>query len=202
MQYYYGSGNPVMYVPTHYLSKLLLIKDTLGRRIYPTRAELAAALGVDDVIPVQVMDGISGLIGIVVNLADYTVGADKGGEVSMFDFFDIDYNQFKYLMETRVSGAMVKYKAALVLKEFSGGGGVLPDPTAPTFDDETGVLTIPTTAHVTYAPVNTDGTLGSNYSAGAQTAIAAGAYVTVKASPASTYEFAADTFEWTFRRQS
>jgi hypothetical protein len=201
MQFYYGSGEPVLYTSLPYLTRMLLIKDTLGRRIYATKQELASALGVRDVIPVQVMEQVSGLIGIVVNLNDYTVGADRGGQVSMFDFFDIDYNQFKYLMECRMSGALTKYRCALIIKEFSGAGGLLPDPTIPSFDDSTGVGTIPTVTHVTYVTVDPDtGVESSALSAGAQTAIASGEYVTYRAKPASTYEFATDAFEWTFRR--
>jgi hypothetical protein len=200
MRFYYGSGNPTLYVSLPYLTKMLLAKDTLGRRLYPTKAELAAAMGVSDIVSVQVMEQVTGLIGVVVNLADYTVGADRGGQVSMFDFFDIDYNQFKYLMETRVSGALVKYRSALVLQEFTGGGGMLPDPTAPTFDEVSGIVTIPTTSHVNYVTVDDDGNESGNLSSGAQTAIASGTYVHVRAKPASTYEFAADAWDWTFRR--
>jgi hypothetical protein len=202
MRNYRGSGNPTLYTTLPYLSKMLLAKDTLGRRLYPTKVELAAALGVSNVVPCEALEATPDLIGIIVNLQDYTVGADKGGEVSMFDFFDIDYNQFKYLMETRVSGAMTKYKGALVVMEFTGAGGTLPDPTPPTFDKTTGVGTIPTTSHVTYVVVNdSDGTEGSALTAGAQTAIASGASVHYRAKAASTYAFVdqADT-DWTFTR--
>jgi len=203
MQYYYGSGDPVFYTSLPWLSRMLLIKDTLGRRLYPTKTELAAALGVSDVIPCQAMESLSssvGLIGIVVNLTDYTVGADKGGQVSMFDFFDIDYNQFKYLMETRVSGALTKYRSALVVSAFSGSGGLLSDPPAPTFVQFTGVVTIPTVTNVTYHSVADDGTVGATLSAGAQTALASGAHLIVRAVPATNYEFSTDSFEWTFLR--
>jgi hypothetical protein len=204
MRYYRGSGNPVMYTTLPYMSKMLLAKDTLGRRLYPTKVELAAALGVSDIIACEALEATTGLIGIIVNLLDYTVGADKGGEVSMFDFFDIDYNQFKYLMETRVSGAMTKYKGALVVMEFTGAGGLLPDPTAPTFVASTGVGTIPTTSHVTYVVVDdTDGSEGSALTAGAQTAIDPGTTVHYRAKAASTYAFADDEHEdWTFTRNA
>lgn len=204
MRNYRGSGNPIMYTTLPYLSKMLLAKDTLGRRLYPTKVELAAALGVSGIVACEALEATVDLIGIIVNLQDYTVGADKGGEVSMFDFFDIDYNQFKYLMETRVSGAMTKYKGALVVMEFTGAGGTLPDPTAPTFDETTGVGTIPTTLHVTYVVVNdSDGTEGSALTAGAQTAIAAGASVHYRAKPASTYAFLDEAdADWTFTRNA
>jgi hypothetical protein len=202
LRYYRGSGNPIMYTTLPYVSRMLLAKDTLGRRLYATKVELAAAMGVSDIIPCEALEATAGLIGIVVNLADYTIGADKGGEVSMFDFFDIDYNQFKYLMETRVSGAMTKYRGALTITEFAGAGGMLPNPTAPTFVTSTGVVTIPTTTNVTYVVVNdTTGVEGSALTAGAQTAIASGASVHIRAKAASTYSFVDDANQdWTFTR--
>jgi len=202
LRYYRGSGNPIMYTTLPYVSRMLLAKDTLGRRLYATKVELAAAMGVSDIIPCEALEATAGLIGIVVNLADYTIGADKGGEVSMFDFFDIDYNQFKYLMETRVSGAMTKYRGALTITEFAGAGGMLPNPTAPTFVSSTGVVTIPTTTNVTYVVVNDDtGVEGSALTAGAQTAIASGASVHIRAKAASTYSFVDDANQdWTFTR--
>lgn len=204
MRFYKGSGNPTMFTTQIWLSKLLLAKDTLGRRLYATKDELTSALGVSNIIPCEALESKPELIGIVVNLADYTVGADKGGEVSMFDFFDIDYNQFKYLMECRMSGAMTKYRGALALTQFTGAGGLLDDPASPTFDEVTGVGTIPDASglHYTYVTVADDGTQSSALTAGAQTAIAAGAYVTYRAVPDSTYEFATDAFTWTFRRDS
>ena len=200
-RFYRGSGNPVMYTTRVWLAKMLLIKDTLGRRIYPTLQELSAALGVSNVIACEALEASPELIGIVVNLQDYTVGADKGGEVNMFDFFDIDYNQFKYLMETRVSGAMTRYRGALSIIEFTGTG-LLPDPAAPTFDEVTGIGTIPAFSglHLTYVTVADDGTLSSALTVGAQAAIASGAYVTYRAVPDAGYEFSTDNFQWTFRR--
>lgn len=201
-RFYRGSGNPTLYTTRIWLAKMLLIKDSLGRRIYPTLQELSAALGVKDVIPCEALETSPELIGLVVNLSDYTIGTDKGGEVNLFDFFDIDYNQFKYLMETRVSGAMTKYRGALAIVEFSGSNALLPDPAAPTFDEVTGVGTIPdaTGLHYSYVTVADDGTQSSALTAGAQTAVASGAYVTYRAVPAATYEFSTDNFQWTFRR--
>jgi hypothetical protein len=206
MQYYRGSGNPVMYTTLPYLSKMLLAKDTLGRRLYPTKVELAAALGVSSVIPCEVLQESAGLVGVIVNLSDYTIGMDKGGEVNMFDFFDIDYNQFKYLMETRMSGAMVKYKGALTVMEFAGAGGLLPYAAAPTFVASTGVVTIPAFSglHITYVIVDdTDNSEGSALTTGAQTAIDAGTSVHIRAKAASTYAFPDDANEdWTFTRDA
>jgi hypothetical protein len=117
MQYYKGTGMPDLYTTLPMLTRLLLAKDTLGRRLYPTLAELTAALGVVEINTVQVMETIPNLVGIIVNLNDYTVGTDRGGDVSLFDFFDIDYNQYKYLIETRVSGALTKIRSAIVLTD-------------------------------------------------------------------------------------
>jgi hypothetical protein len=193
-----------MYTTRVWLAMMLLAKDTLGRRLYPTAAELASALGVRDVIPCEALESKPELIGIIVNLTDYTVGVDRGGEVNMFDMFDIDYNQFKYLMECRMSGAMTKYRGALAIVQFSGAGGLLPDPAAPTFDDATGIGTIPAFSglHYTYVTVADDGTESSALTTGAQAPIAVGAYVTYRAKPDATYSFSTDANDWTFRRDS
>lgn len=123
-----GTGIPSFYTTTDVLTDMLLVRDTLGRRIYPTVAELASVLRVDKIVEVEVMEGatrIAGtqgydLLGILVNLKDYTIGADKGGQVAMFDDFDIDYNQYKYLIETRCSGALTRYQSAVVIEKLSG----------------------------------------------------------------------------------
>lgn len=124
---YKGSGNPTFYTTSSVLADMLLLTDSLGRRLYNTEAELASVLRVKNIVEVPVMEGLTrtrktgfnqwALIGIIVNLADYTIGADKGGEISMFDDFDIDYNQQKYLIETRISGALIHPKSALVIEQ-------------------------------------------------------------------------------------
>jgi len=120
---YKGSGSPTLFTSPSFLSSMLLIKDSLGYRIYKTEADLAAVLRVKNIIEVPVMEGLHrtdtleyDLLGIIANLYDYTIGADKGGAVSMFDDFDIDYNQYKYLIETRISGALTMPKSALVIE--------------------------------------------------------------------------------------
>lgn len=121
---YKGSGNPSLYTTEDMLANCLLIEDTTGRTIYDSVEQLATTLRVKEIITVPVMDDctrtVSGathtLDGIVVNLADYNVGADKGGAVNMFDDFDIDYNQQKYLIETRCSGALTKPYSAIVIE--------------------------------------------------------------------------------------
>ena len=112
---YRGSGNPTLFIAQEALTDMLLIKDTTGRRIYTSVNDLATTLMVNKIVPVAPMKGQKRVVGsdthellaLMVNLNDYYVGADKGGAVSMFDDFDIDYNQQKYLIETRCSGALV-----------------------------------------------------------------------------------------------
>ena len=122
---YKGSGNPVLFTTEDLLTEMLLIEDKIGHRIYKTEAELATALRVSKIVTVPVFEGhkreVAGknyaLMGILVNLADYNVGADKGGAVNMFDDFDIDYNKYEYLIETRCSGALVKPYSAITFEE-------------------------------------------------------------------------------------
>jgi hypothetical protein len=121
MQFYKGTGAPDLYTTLPRLTQLMLAKDTLGRRLYPNLSELTSAMGVVEINTVQVMEDMPELIGILVNLNDYTVGTDRGGDVSMFDFFDIDYNQYKYLIETRCSGALTKIRSAIVITDGTGG---------------------------------------------------------------------------------
>lgn len=108
---YKGSGNPTLYTTEDMLTDMLLLEDTLGHALYADEAALARKLRVKKIVTVPVMEGVNGkggnpLVGVVVNMNDYNVGADRGGAVNMFDDFDIDYNQQKYLIETRCSGAM------------------------------------------------------------------------------------------------
>lgn len=122
---YQGSGNPAMFMSEDMLTDCLLIEDTNQRVIYDTVEKLAAALRVKEIISVPVMDGVTrkdkedkefALAGLYVNLNDYNVGTDKGGEINFFDDFDIDYNQMKYLMETRCSGSLVKPHSAVAIE--------------------------------------------------------------------------------------
>lgn len=126
MDDYQGSGSPTMYARGDFVTDMLLQRDTLGHRIYKTESELASTLGVSNIVRVPVMknqtrtaeDGKKRVLqAIIVNLKDYTAGADRGGEVSMFDDFDIDYNQYKYLLEGRMSGALASPKTAIVIEQ-------------------------------------------------------------------------------------
>jgi phage head maturation protease len=196
MEYYKGTGTPTFYTTVRQLNKFKQAKDGEGRRYYKNNAEVAEALGVDRIVTVEPMQGEAGLIGIVVNLADYNLGTNKGGEITRFEDFDIDYNQHKYLLETRLSGALVKVKTALVIKE-TAATSVLVVPLKPTFVASTGVVTIPSVTGVTYK--GNDGT--TTLSPGAQTALAAGASTTVYTVPATGYHFASNKDDsWSFTR--
>lgn len=124
---YRGSGSPACFMAPSLLTAMLLLKDQNLRRMYRSVQELAAELRVSEIVEVPAMEGLVhtpdateyALRAIVVNLSDYTVGADKGGEINMFDDFDIDYNQQKYLIETRISGALTVPKSALVLEQLT-----------------------------------------------------------------------------------
>ena len=121
---YKGSGNPTLFTTEDVVTDCLLIEDTTGRRLYTTESDLCTTLRVSKIVTVEPMENQTrvvdsktySLLGIMVNLVDYNVGADKGGAINMFDDFDIDYNQQKYLIETRCSGALVKPFSALVFE--------------------------------------------------------------------------------------
>lgn len=130
---YRGSGNPALFTTEDMLTRMLLMKDTLGHRLYKTEEELATAMRVSKIYTVPQMENLTRtpatgettltgkkptLDGIIVNLKDYTVGTDKGGAVSMFDDFDIDYNQQKYLIETHISGALTTPYSAIVIEHY------------------------------------------------------------------------------------
>ena len=120
---YKGSGEPTFFCSESVLTEMLLLEDANGRVIYDSVAKLATAMRVKEIVTVPVMEGAQNkdktknVLGIIVNLRDYNVGADKGGQDSMFEDFDIDYNAQKYLIETRCSGALIKPFSAIVLEE-------------------------------------------------------------------------------------
>lgn len=138
---YRGSGSPVLYTTSGFVTDMLLARDQIGRRLYNTVAELASALRVREIVEVPVMDGVFretpaeseglptgyktsskyDLLGIIVNLTDYRVGADRGGAVTLFDDFDLNYNKYEYLLETRCSGALIRPKSAIALEKAHSG---------------------------------------------------------------------------------
>ncbi|MEI7479589.1 MAG: phage major capsid protein, partial [Actinomycetes bacterium] len=204
---YKGTGTPVMFASETTISKFLLLKDTLGRQIYSSLAEVAAVLRVSSIIPVEAMESIAsgstafGTLAIIVNPVDYAVGATAGGQVSMFDFFDIDYNKQKYLIETRASGALTRLKSAVIVKDVTNSSAVAVVPNAPTFVKGTGVVTIVATTGVVY---KNDAT-GASLTTGAQTALAnVGDSISITAYPSTANYFIANDAQavWTFTRRA
>lgn len=192
-----GTGRPTLYTTNKHVVEFLLTKDAQNRRYWMNKEELASALNVEAIVEVETLERVSDLLGILVNLQDYNVGTDRGGEVSLFDDFDIDYNQYKYLMETRMSGALVKIKSALVIRTVASTKALVDPITAPTMDPATFVVTIPTQTGVTYKNADTSATL----SAGAQAALTAGQTLNVIAVADSTHYFATNADdEWSFER--
>jgi hypothetical protein len=136
---YKGTGSPILFTTEDWLTEMLLIKDGMGHYLYESETALATRLRVSRIVTVEVMEGKTvpvteesgtgtvtvdkDLVGVIVNPVDYNVGADKGGAIELFDDFDIDYNQYKYLIETRISGALTKPFSALTLylKEVAAG---------------------------------------------------------------------------------
>jgi hypothetical protein len=136
------------------------------------------------------------LVGIIVNLQDYTVGADRGGEVSFFDDFDIDYNQYKYLIESRASGALTKIRSALVIKQAASGASKV-TPAEPTFDPDESEITIVDTTGVTYRRGDTNAAVTN---AGSPYVVAEGVDLTIYAVSNAGYFFDNNVEdEWTFR---
>jgi hypothetical protein len=173
------------------ISAFLTVKDNFGRRIYGNLQEVAAVLRVTEVVPVEVMERDATLVGIMVNLSDYTLGADRGGQATMFDDFDIDYNKLRYLIETRLSGALTQPKAALVFRKVAGTA-VLKVPTEPTFDGS--VVTVPTITGVVYK-----NGAGTTLTTGSPVTLTTGQELHVAATPASGYYFANNAEdEWDF----
>ena len=189
-RYYKGSGQPTLYTTEPVLTQMLLLRDKMGRRLYRTPSDLASEMRVASIVPVEVLEGEQDLVGIIVNLSDYVIGADKGGDISMFDDFDIDYNQYKYLIETRLSGALVKAKSAMVIKRVAASD-TLAEPVRPAFNSATNTITIPTVDGVTYT---VDGTVTA---AGAKKITKD---AVVDAVPADGRYFATDANDsWTFK---
>ena len=123
---YKGSGNPILFTTEDFLTDMLLLEDKIGHPLYDSVEKLATKLRVSQIVTVEVMEGLTRevdsktrtLMGIIVNPVDYNIGADKGGAINMFDDFDIDYNQQKYLIETRCSGALIKPYSAIVIESY------------------------------------------------------------------------------------
>jgi HK97 family phage prohead protease len=143
MRFYKGSGAPTMYISQQNLTYMLLHRDGQQRRMWRTASDLAAEIGVSGITVVEILDQEPDLFAIIVNLKDYAIGTDRGGEVNFFDDFDIDYNQYKYLLETRLSGALTKIRSALIVNKVAGTDALVV-PESPDFDGTT--ITPATTA--------------------------------------------------------
>ncbi len=194
-QYLRGSGQPDFYTSATVVARYMLLKDGFGRRMYTSKEQVAAALGVGRIVVVDVFDADPTLVGIVVNLADYNIGADKGGQVTMFDDFDIDYNQEKFLIETRVSGALKRIRSALVIRQ-TATNLTLVTPSAPTWDATEKEVTIVTTANVTYKNKATDAAMTAGSS---PYAVDPGEVLTVVATAAAGYYLSSSVQnEWSF----
>jgi len=197
---YLGAGDPTAFMTRATYNDFLLIKDGQQRRLYNNRADVAAALEASSIVLVPILEGVKtddgDLLVIFVNMSDYAIGTDKGGQITTFDDFDIDYNQYKYLIEGRLSGALISHKTAQVIVRGPATAQTKVTPTAPTFVVATGVTTIPTKTGVVYK----DGA-GTTLTAGPQAAIASGATIEIVASPAAGYVFPHGTDEdWSFTR--
>lgn len=195
-RHYRGSGNPVFFTTEIYLSLMLNVKDTTGRRIYQNVSDLASVLRVSSIIPVEVMEDEENLIGIMVNMADYTIGTDRGGNIALFDDFDIDYNQYKYLIETRCSGALTKAKSALVFRK-AGDNDELAVAQAPSWDPATHRVTVQDTEGIEYKSQNN----GAVLSPAGPVTLNPDQSLTVVAVPKSGYYLsssAADEFTFTY----
>ena len=186
---YRGTGTPTLFTTDAVLTDMLLEKDKIGRRLYDTVDQLASVLRVDKIVPVEAMEYHPTILGVMVNMADYTMGTDRGGEISFFDDFDIDWNQHKYLIETRLSGALTKPKSAIVFSRTEGDEVI---PAMPSFDSEDNIITIPDLTGVDYyideELVTGEVTIEDN--------------TTVDALPADGYVFPFNiTTSWTFTYQ-
>lgn len=191
-KYYKGTGSPVFYTTEDVISSFLTVKDNFGRRLYNTLDDVKAVLRVSDIVPVEILERVSDIVGIMVNLTDYTLGADRGGQATMFDDFNLDYNKLQYLIETRCSGALTMPKSAIVFRKVASTA-VLVAPGDPTFDGTT--VTVPTVTGVTYKNADTNATLTT----GSPVTLADGETLNVQATADSGYYFANDAEDqWTY----
>lgn len=156
---YRGSGKPTLFVSDAYLTDIMLEEDKFGRALYETEAALADKLRVSKIVTVDLFDENPSLFAIMVSLQDYTIGANRGGELTSFEDFDIDFNQHKYLQETRLSGGLTKpFSAVVVTRQV----GTLATATQPSFDGTTDTITIPVVTGVSYFNTATDAEMTGN----------------------------------------
>jgi HK97 family phage prohead protease len=188
-KYFKGTGMPAFFTNEDVVGKYLTVKDNFGRRIYNDLSGVSTALRVSEIIPVEVLSRDASVVGIMVNLADYSVGTDRGGQATMFDDFDLDFNKLIYLLETRLCGALTLPKSAIVFRKVAAGDALVV-PLAPTFVSNT--VTVPTVSGVTYK----DG-LGNTLTTGSPVELEEGEELDVKAFPNAGKYFANDAEdEW------
>jgi len=147
MDDYRGSGGATMFISRASLTDMMLEDDRFGRPLYANKTELADKIGVSNIVTVDLFTEYDGLFAIIVSLADYTIGSNRGGELTSFEDFDIDFNQYKYLQETRLSGGLTKPFSAIVVTRAAGTEATA---VAPSFDGATSTLTVPDTEGVVY----------------------------------------------------
>ena len=195
---YKGSGQPTMYTSESTIASLLLLKDTLDRDLYTSIDALAMKLRFRAIVAVEVMETEPDIVAVIVNPVDYTFGANKGGQVTLFDQFDIDFNKEKYLIETRVSGSLTKLKSALVLKKFDADDDLIVAG-KPAFNPTTGVVTIPTDANVAYFNART----GAAMADGSTVTLTENQSIDIRAVAATGFFFkTSEGDSWTFRRNN
>jgi HK97 family phage prohead protease len=198
-EFYLGSGNKTAFMPFKYATRLLTIRDDWGKRLYRNLDEVAGDMDVSRIVRVPTELFPEDVLCIVLDLSDYNFGTNRGGEITMFDDFDINFNQYHYLIETYLSGALTVPYAAQIFKRVDTTD-TLVVPVKPGFNATTGVVTIPTVTGVTY----TDAETGDPLVAGAQAAIAEGDTWLIEAVPADdTYYFGTNDDRvdtWSFTR--
>lgn len=195
---YKGSGSPNFYTTEYWIARFLTTRNPdTDERMFRSVADIAVELRVREIVAVEVLEDSPTIVGIMVNPVDYCFGAARKGQITDYEDFDIDYNQEKFLTETRLCGALIQYKSAIVFNSVPSGAA-LTVPNDPTFDEETGVVTIVATTGVVYKNAETDATL----STGAQSALDPGETLSVYAVPASaSYYFSdSDADDWSFTR--
>lgn len=196
-EHYMGSGNKTAFMTFRTASKLLTIRDEFGHRVYRNLSEVAGDMDVNKIVRVPTELFPTGVLAIVLDLSDYNFGANRGGEVTLFDDFDIDFNQYKYLIETYLSGALVlPYCAQIFVSVESTDVALVP--TAPTVEDN--VITVPTQVGVVYKRTDTGATLsqGSTVTLDPETLKT----LKIEATPENGYYFESNSDQldsWTFK---
>jgi len=194
---YKGTGTPTFYCSPAIAAKFRNVKDNFGHRMYKNLKEVAEALDAMDVVPVEIFNRVPDLVGILVNLTDYAIGTDRGGQATMFDDFDLDYNKYRYLLETRLCGALTLPYSAQVFMAVAGANVELAQPLEPTRVGN--VVTVPTVANVTYKNAETNATLTT----GAPVTIATDDTLFVKAFANSGYNFPDNAHdEWDYEYEA